>query len=209
MLNPMPDANTIRGGWKVLFVLGAIFAILGLVALGHLVAATVVTTVILGFVLLVAGGVQLAGAISGPGGTGARILGFVLAVIYLLVGFDLITDPLKGAVTVAFVIGIAMMIGGAIRVVGAITTNDGHKVLGFVTGFIDILLGFWLFSGIPFTGIAIGFFLGIDLLMAGITWMLLGWQLRRLPDEAIRAGLETAGIDMGAGPAGPGGAGAA
>lgn len=178
----MPEAARARSHWRVVFGVGLLVAALGVVALGNLVASTVVTTVIVGFALLVAGAVQLAGAIAATSGAGGRIVAAVLGLVYVAAGFNMITEPLRSAVALAIVISILIMAGGAARMIGAMTGAEGSSILAFVVGFVDVLLGFWLFSGIPVTGIAIGFFVGLDLLMAGIAWMLLGWGVRSPAD---------------------------
>ena len=50
-----------------------------------------------------------------------------------------------------------------------------------LTGVINLALGAWLWTGIPVSGLAIGLFVGIDLLMAGVTWMVMALAVRRAP----------------------------
>ncbi len=44
---------------------------------------------------------------------------------------------------------------------------------------MNILLGLWLWSGIPVSGLAIGLFVGIDMILAGLTWMVMAIGARR------------------------------
>ena len=44
-----------------------------------------------------------------------------------------------------------------------------------VLGIINILLGFWIWSGIPVSGIVIGVFVGLQLLIAGMAWIIAGF----------------------------------
>ena len=52
---------------------------------------------------------------------------------------------------------------------------------------INVLLGLWLWSGIPVSGIAIGFFVGFELLLAGIVWIMGGWMSRSLAPSSAAA----------------------
>jgi uncharacterized membrane protein HdeD (DUF308 family) len=183
-----PDPATLQRRWKWFLVIGVAMAILGVVALGNLVDATIVTTIVLGFVLLVAGGVQIAGAFTGTATTGWRIFGFILGILYLVVGFDLIADPLRGALTVAWVVGILLVVNGIIRTVVAIAQRGPGWGLGLIVGIIDVLLGLWLLTGLPFTAPAIGLFVGIDLIIGGITWVVLALNVRRAPSGGLPAG---------------------
>ena len=47
-----------------------------------------------------------------------------------------------------------------------------------------IILGGWLWSGIPMSGVAIGFFVGLQLLIAGVVWIALGLMARSTHDTA-------------------------
>ena len=43
-------------------------------------------------------------------------------------------------------------------------------------GVLNILLGIWLWTGIPLSGIAIGIFVGLQLLVAGMAWIIAGFM---------------------------------
>jgi uncharacterized membrane protein HdeD (DUF308 family) len=54
-------------------------------------------------------------------------------------------------------------------------------------GVINLLLGLWLWSGIPVSGVAIGFFVGFELVLAGIVWIMGGWMARSLATSPAAA----------------------
>jgi uncharacterized membrane protein HdeD (DUF308 family) len=187
MLAGIPDADAMRGRWRWFIGFGVAFVILGLLALFNAVDATLITAVIVGVILLIAGVAQLIAAFAGSGSTTSRVLGVILGLLYLFVGANIVAEPLKGVVVLTAVISISLMVGGGVRLVAAFVGPSGHKVLLFVVGVIDLVLGIWLFTGIPVSGIAIGFFVGLELLMAGILWIMLGWGARNLPAGAPTA----------------------
>ena len=100
-------------GW--LIGLGVVLIILGLVALWNVVDATIVTTVIVGWVLVIAGVMHIVGAFTG-GSTGGRILSALLGILYVVVGFDVVFDPLAGTIAVTIAVAIMLLIDGVIRI---------------------------------------------------------------------------------------------
>jgi uncharacterized membrane protein HdeD (DUF308 family) len=99
-------------------------------------------------------------------------------VLYVVVGFDLVADPLAGAITLTLVIAIVLIADGILRLWSAFSERPRHALLLAAIGVINVLFGIWLWSGIPFSGVAIGFFVGFQLLMAGLAWIGAGWMAR-------------------------------
>lgn len=178
MLMTAADTATMRTRWGWIFGAGAILAILGVVALMNVVSATLVTTFIVGLVLVVAGVVDIFASFTGGTESGGwRILRFVLGVLYIVVGLDLVANPALGAITLTFVVGLLLVFDGIMRFLGAFM-RSGHRVVLVVIGAIDIVLGLWAITNIPFSVTTIGLFVGLMLIMAGISWMVTGWSLK-------------------------------
>jgi uncharacterized membrane protein HdeD (DUF308 family) len=173
-----PTDEELAGRWKWFVGIGVVVAILGLIALLNIASATLVTTVLVGFLMVFGGIAQIIGAFAVNTGLGWRILMGILGVLYILVGIELIAEPLRGTILLTVVIAIVLIVDGIIRLFHAITGPPGHKLLNGTIGVIDILLGLWLWTEIPISGLAIGFFVGIQLLMAGILFVALGWMAR-------------------------------
>jgi uncharacterized membrane protein HdeD (DUF308 family) len=173
-----PSDETLRGRWKWFVGVGILLVIVGLIALANVVDATLITTVIVGIALLFGGTMQIVGAWAAEGSTGRRVLMAVLGVIYIIVGFELIADPLAGAVALAVVVALFLIIDGILRIFSALVAETENKVLTIVFGIVMIILGGWLWTGIPVSGVVIGFFVGLQLLIAGVVWILLGLAAR-------------------------------
>lgn len=167
-----------RMSWGWLFALGVVLIVLGVICLVDVVSATLVATAIVGLLVIAAGIVQLIGAFMGGGTAGHRILHGAIGVIYIVVGIEIFANPLEGVVALTLVIAILLIVEGILRIYSAIAGSLPHKWLLVVLGVITILLGFWLWTGIPASGVFIGFFVGFSLLMAGISWIALSWALR-------------------------------
>jgi uncharacterized membrane protein HdeD (DUF308 family) len=174
----IPSDEEVAGRWKWFFGFGVVIAILGLIALLNVVDATLVTTVFVGFMLVFGGIASIIGAFASTTSVGWRVLMGILGVLYILVGVNIIANPFAGAVALTVVVGIVLIAEGVIRGFNVFTQPSGHRVLNGTIAVIDLLLGFWLLTNIPISGVAIGFFVGLQLLMAGILWMAIGWMAR-------------------------------
>ncbi len=180
----LPVAQAIRARWKWFVGFGVVLAILGIIALWNAVDATLITTIYVGFLLIAGGVAQLFGAFTMPGALSTRLLNALIGVLYLIVGFDLVADPLAGAITLTIVIAIVLVADGVLRLYSAFSERPRHWLVLAAVGVINILLGIWLWSGIPYSGVAIGFFVGFQLLMAGVSWIAAGWMAKSLGPSA-------------------------
>jgi uncharacterized membrane protein HdeD (DUF308 family) len=177
-----PGQDILREHWALFTGVGVVLAILGVVALGNLWSATVVTTFLIGIVLIVAGVAQISfGIMAREAGGLMRVVTGAIGVLSIVVGFDIAADPKGAIVAVALAIAILLLFNGIMRLVSAVMNRQGMWILGVIVGVIDILLGFWIWTGIPISGLAIGLFVGVDLLIGGISWIILGLSARNAP----------------------------
>jgi uncharacterized membrane protein HdeD (DUF308 family) len=180
-----------RAGWFI--AIGIVFIVIGLIALYNVVDATLITTIILGFLLLIGAVFNFVGAFS-AGGWGWGILRFVIGLLYVWAGYWLITEPKIGALTLTIVLAIIFVIAGIFRLIGAAMDSRG-RWLNVFAGVVDILLGIVLWTGWPSSAIAIGIFVGLELLIAGFTWIMLGYTARAARVAAERGGIASMSPD--------------
>ncbi len=172
----------LSSGW--LIGIGAVLVILGLIALGNVLDATLVTTIIVGWLLVFAGVMHLVSIFAGGASLGWRLLQGLLGILYIVVGIEIVYDPIAGAITLTVVVALMLIIDGIIRIVSAIMDRGEGWVWVLLLGVLNILLGAWLWTGIPVSGIVIGLFVGLQLLFAGIMWIVLGFSARSAPAAA-------------------------
>lgn len=182
-----PDIEEVRGRWGWFVGIGAVLLVLGLIALWNAVDATLVTAFIVGIALVVGGVVEVIGAFTVERSGGMRVLHGILGVLYVAGGLYMIANPVFGAITLAVVIGIMLIVDGFLKLWFAFTRESKNRGWLGVIGVIDILLGFWLWTGIPFTAVAIGFYVGFMLVMAGVMWIIVGFQAKSLPGQSATA----------------------
>lgn len=177
------DPARLKSRWGWFVAVGILFVVLGLIGLSSLVVTALATAVFLGFLVIIGGVSQFMGAFS-AGSWGGGILRALLGLLYLWAGFWLIANPVAGALTITLVLAIVLIINGAIRIVAAIVEKSSGRWLLLLAGILSIVLGTWLWTNWPVSGIALGLFVGLELLIAGFTWIMLGFAARSLPDAA-------------------------
>jgi uncharacterized membrane protein HdeD (DUF308 family) len=188
LMGRQPGQDVLREHWALFTGVGVVLAILGVVALGNLWSTTVVTTFLIGIVLIVAGVAQIAfGVMAREAGGLMRVVTGAIGVLSIVVGFDIAADPKGAVVAVALAIAILLLFNGIMRLVSALMNRQGMWILGVIVGVIDILLGLWIWTGIPISGLAIGLFVGVDLLIGGISWIILGLSARNAPASPAAA----------------------
>lgn len=182
----LPSEAELRNRWKWFVGFGVVLVILGAIALWNVVDATLVTTIFIGWLLVLGGIVQIIGAFATSGSMGARVLMGLVGILYAIVGINIVADPLQGAVALTIVIAIVLIVEGIIRLFAAFNEATPQRGLVAVLAVINILLGLWLWSGIPTTGVAIGFFVGLQLLFAGILLIVGGFAARSAIQSAVQ-----------------------
>lgn len=165
-----------RWGWVV--AIGVLFAILGVIALFNVADATIVTTIVIGWLLAFAGIMHIVGAFTSGESAGWRIAQGLLGILYVVVGMNLVFNPLEGTLALTVALAILLIVDGVIRIIASIMDRHDAWLLTLALGVVNILLGFWLWTGFPVSGLAIGLFAGIQLLIVGVMWIFAGFAAR-------------------------------
>lgn len=164
--------------WKWLVGVGLLIAIVGLIALYNAVDASLVTAIIVGYGLVVSGIMHVLGGFAPGLGLGWRVVHLLIGIVWVLVGFNIVFNPLSGVLALTVVVAIMLILEGITRIVAALMRRVEGWGWMIAAGVVDLLLGLWLWTGFPYTGVAIGLFVGIELLLAGLTMISVGWAAR-------------------------------
>jgi len=166
-------------GWFT--AMAVVFIILGFMAILEPGIAGLAATILVGWLLIFAGGAHLVAAFSG-GGAGRVIWQVILGIIYVIGGFYFLTHPLLGLGTLTlFLAGI--IVAEAVLEFIAYFQTRGASGSGWllVNGLITLLLGGLIWMHWPSSSVwAIGTLLGVNLLMTGISRLMLGMAVRKL-----------------------------
>jgi len=177
---PLPRSDQDYWGWFL--AEGIILTILGLGAIMLPALAGVVATVFLGWLFLIAGLVGLLSTFRtrhAPG-FGWSLLSAVLA---LLVGVLFLWNPLRGLITLTYLLTVFFIIDGIFMIFLAISHRrelSGRWEWLLVNGIVDLILAGIVISGLPGTLVwVVGLLVGIDLLFGGGSLIAMALQARR------------------------------
>jgi uncharacterized membrane protein HdeD (DUF308 family) len=167
-----------KSGWIV--ALGAVYVLAGLVALGSVVFATVVTVFIVGVMMLVAGVAEVINAFQIKT-WGKFLLWLLLGALYIVAGFVTFENPLLAAAMLTLLLGFSLIASGIMRIALGFSMMEGTPwIWAVASGVITFLLGLVIVAHWPVSGLYIlGLFLGIDLIFAGASWIGIGLGLKR------------------------------
>lgn len=151
-------------------VIGIISILGGIFALFNPLSATFAAEQLAGFLFLFVGVLQFF-ALFTVRGTGAKIFAAIGGIIGVLLGFELLTQPMQGILTLTMVVAILFMATGIVRTISAFSLRG---TAGFVpvlfSGIISIILAIMIFSGYPESSTFIlGVLLAVELISNGIS----------------------------------------
>jgi uncharacterized membrane protein HdeD (DUF308 family) len=167
-----------KSGWIV--ALGVVYVIAGLIALGSVVFATVVTVFIVGVMMLIAGVAEVINAFQIKT-WGKFFLWLLLGALYIVAGFVTFENPLLAAAVLTLLLGFSLLASGIMRIVLAFSMKEEMPWIWVAaSGVITLLLGLVILAHWPVSGLYIlGLFLGIDLIIVGVGWIGIGLGLKR------------------------------
>lgn len=180
-----PELAPLRNRWGWIALLGVVYFLAGWVALGSVVLATAVSVYIVGFMMILAGVGEVIGAFRLQG-WGRTALWIVLGLLYIVGGIMAVRNPLLGAAVLTLVLGWALVASGLTRLIMAFSLRmERSWGLIALSALVTLALGAILLLKWPVSSLfALGIFLGVDLIMAGVGWLSLAFELR---GEANRA----------------------
>lgn len=173
--------------WWWFLVLGIVQFVLGAVAIGSGIATfyvSAITVVMFGFLLLFGGTAQIISAFW-AGRWSGFLLHMLIGVLYAVVGYLVVDSPVESMLTLTLVLAAFLIVGGLVRVISALTMRFEGWGWVMLNGIISVLLGVMINEGWPKTGLfVIGLFVGIELCLNGLSWIMFSIGLRKV-GEAV------------------------
>jgi uncharacterized membrane protein HdeD (DUF308 family) len=168
--------NSLSQSFWVCLLLGTILIVGGLIVLGDVGLASFISTILIGLVSIAAGLAEIIFAFWTKGRAGF-VEPILLGVFYIVFGIALISQPATGALILTFVFGLALVGSGLVRIfLGLRYRSTGGWVLA-MSGVLGMVAGLVILGGWPANGFwVIGTLLGIDLIIHGAAWPIIGWQ---------------------------------
>jgi uncharacterized membrane protein HdeD (DUF308 family) len=179
------DLQELRRNWGWFVALGVALVIIGTVAICYPFLASVAAMEVFGFLLLIGAGVQVASGI-----WARRWSGFFLhllgGLLYLFVGLVLVERPGLGLAIYTLLLAVFFVASGLFRIVFALSQRFSGWGWTLLAGVVSLLLGIIIWRQFPLSALwVIGTFIGIDLIFAGWSWVMLGAGLRNLPAAPV------------------------
>lgn len=168
----------IREKWIGFLILGIILSLLGLFVINHAFTATVFSVFLFGTLLMAGGIIQIIESFWAEKWSGV-FLSLMIGILYLVTGFLCVAKPGVSALSLTLFIAAFCFIAGLFRMIAALWYRFDQWGWVFFNGLVTFILGWLIFSDWPVSGLwVIGLFIGIDMLLAGITWVLLSLKAR-------------------------------
>ena len=165
------DLAALQGHWLWFVMLGIVLIILGSIALGSVVVATLATAMVIGALLVVGGIAEVVGAFWSRGWSGF-FLYLLDGILRATVGTFLVVYPGAGALTLTLVLSFYFIAGGLFKSIGAMVLQFPSWGWTVASGVVSVALGVMLAMQWPASGLwFIGFAVGLDLILYG--WALL------------------------------------
>ena len=173
--------RALRAKWGWIVALGVIFMIAGVIALGSVVAATASAVLIVGIMMIMAGVAEIIAAFNVKD-WGKFAVWMLLGLLYVAAGVICFLNPFAAATVLTLLLGVALVVGGIVRMFLAWHMREAGKPWGWVvvSGVISLLLGLMIIAQWPYSSFyVLGIFLGIDLIFIGSSWLTIGLALRQ------------------------------
>jgi uncharacterized membrane protein HdeD (DUF308 family) len=174
--------KSIHDHWRVFLAEGIVLIVLGVAAIFVPPIAGLLTTLVLGWVFLLAGIIGLVSVFTARGapGFGWAVLSSIVAIV---AGGILLWDPLQGLITVTLVLTAFFIADGILMIALAIAHRrelSGKWEWMMVNGVIDLVLAGIIILGLPGTlAWALGLLVGIDLLFGGTSLVAMAMDARK------------------------------
>jgi uncharacterized membrane protein HdeD (DUF308 family) len=164
-------------------VWGVLLIVFGMMAVGSPFIAAVAVSVVVGWLIVLAGIVHVMLAFRAHG-AGSMIWKLLVGIAYLCFGGYLIVHPVLGVATLTLVLASLFLIEGILNIVLFVKMRpmQGSSWV-LVDGIITLLLGLMIYMQWPSSSAwAIGTLVGISMIFSGVARVMMSWTVRKATD---------------------------
>ncbi len=159
-----------RGG----VVGGILLALFGVFALFSPFVTGIALSILLGAALTVGTVIHAAAAFSGRG-FWANLWQILLALVYAVAGFAVLTNPLLGLATITLLIIAFFFASGVVQLFWAVTGDAGNRVWFGISGIVALVLAALLWADFPVSATWLaGVLLGVNFVFTGVAMVVHG-----------------------------------
>jgi len=166
-------------GWFI--GMAVMFILLGILAIVEPGVAGLAITILVGWLLIFGGAAHLVAAFSG-GGAGRVIWQVLIGIVYIVGGFYFLTHPLLGLGSLTLLLAVIILMEAVFELIAYFRSrSESGSGWLLVNALITLLLGGLIWFHWPSSSVwAIGTLVGVNLLMTGISRLMLGLAARKL-----------------------------
>lgn len=179
------DIENARRYWGWFLALGILLVLLGSTAIGFSFWVTEFSVILFGALLLSGGVAQTVHSFYIHKWSGF-LASLILGILYFVVGVLCIIKPISSAISLTLLIGLFFFVSGILRITHSIVMRFQYWGWVLFNGILALLLGIFILAQWPLSGLwIIGFFVGIDMILLGWTWIFLSLAAsrKRIPEK--------------------------
>ncbi len=165
--------------WVIMVIVGVLSLLAGIFALMNPFAASITATLLAGWSFVILGVLQVWAGLRAEG-TSSKILGALLGLVALVIGVNLVGEPLQGLVALTFIAGISFLVSGIFKAwIGFAHAEGPFRMALLFSGIISIVLGAMVLSNFPQSAtVVLGILLSVELISNGVSAIAMGMSTR-------------------------------
>jgi uncharacterized membrane protein HdeD (DUF308 family) len=176
------ELHHVRQFWCWFFSLGVLLSVCGILAIVFPAAGSVAAVGVLSVVLLVAGAATIIGSFW-AGKWGGFLVQMLVGMLYVAASFAMTKDPLLSVAVITAFVAITFLVMGLFRILATLTVRYPQWGWSLLNGCVTLLLGLVILRDFrEGDWWVIGLLVGIELLFAGLAWIMLSLAIRRIAD---------------------------
>lgn len=178
-MNGTTLAEGLKGSWGWLLALGIIYVIMGFIMVGSPIASTYAIEVFLGFILMVGGAISVIGSFF-SGNWKRFILILLSGILYLIVGYMLLKNPMAGVLTLTILLAAFLLVEGIFKIIHAFQMQPAPNwVWLLVSGIASVILAVMIWGEFPASSaFIIGLLVGIYFIINGFSMVMISFALK-------------------------------
>jgi uncharacterized membrane protein HdeD (DUF308 family) len=180
-MTPAPELGDLTHNWGWLLAQGILLVVLGTIGLGMTIWLTLASVFFFGVLLVIGGGVQIFQTFKCRG-WGSILWHGLIAVLYVLAGFSVMTDPLAASTLFTLFLAGALVGIGVMRLIIAFQLRGAKNWFWpLIGGIAAIFLGIMILARWPVSGLwVIGLFVAIEMIFGGWTYIFIALGARAM-----------------------------
>lgn len=169
-----PHLQAYNKNSSMFFIWGLILMAIGVFCVTATTFTTIVSVMVLGFLILFSGCVLFLDAFTfWRGKEHGFALSLLASILYMAAGVLLISNPVEGSISLTFLLGVIYVILGLARLFFYSMIQLPQWGWSVANGFITLLIGILILSSWPSSSLfIIGLFVGIDIFFCGLAYTL-------------------------------------